>query len=311
MFWVDSKTDLELVAALIDGRLSDVERAAVVQLLAESDEALELFAKALRARLDASRQGTHLKPEAIRLPRWTMVAPLATAAVLAIALLPTLRGDQQQSAGQQYATVLTKNAALPGVSIEHWQPREWSPTRGGTREGSFGFALVRGSPDAMYACRLGVRSVDLQLALSGGDTAQARRVTGEIIDELTAIGLSEPVVQRYKRLRSRLAIDPPGQSIGKASQAEGQLRALLDTSTFAFGQWIGAAELAARRNDVAFFDSELGGRMLRSPLATGGVAAAHADLLHSVALRLQRRPRTRNLEEVHADLQSIIQGCGG
>ena len=70
-----------------------------------------------------------------------------------------------------------------------------------------------------FACRLGVQSVDLQVALGRGDTARARRVTSEIIDELAAVGLSGPVVQRYRQIRSRLAIDSPAQRIQRASIA--------------------------------------------------------------------------------------------
>ena len=45
---IDTNLDLELLAALADGRLSGEERARAVRMLADSDEALELFAKRLR-----------------------------------------------------------------------------------------------------------------------------------------------------------------------------------------------------------------------------------------------------------------------
>ena len=50
---IDSSQDLELIAAFIDGRLSAEERARAMKLLADSDEALELFASALRHQADA------------------------------------------------------------------------------------------------------------------------------------------------------------------------------------------------------------------------------------------------------------------
>ena len=45
---IDASVDLELLAAFIDGRLSGEERARAVKMLADSDEALEVFASALR-----------------------------------------------------------------------------------------------------------------------------------------------------------------------------------------------------------------------------------------------------------------------
>jgi len=45
---IDTNLDLELLAALADGRLSGEERARAVRMLADSDEALELFANTVR-----------------------------------------------------------------------------------------------------------------------------------------------------------------------------------------------------------------------------------------------------------------------
>ena len=44
-----SSSDLELIAALLDGRLQGQERARAIRLLADSEPALETFANALRS----------------------------------------------------------------------------------------------------------------------------------------------------------------------------------------------------------------------------------------------------------------------
>src|SRR4051812_12628012 len=85
--------DPDLVAAFIDGRLSGAERERVVRLLAESEEAFEIYADAVRARDDLRADAIIPLPARpsvpVRRPRWlTAGAPLAAAAALLIAVLP-------------------------------------------------------------------------------------------------------------------------------------------------------------------------------------------------------------------------------
>ena len=82
--------DPDLVAAFIDGRLSGAERERVVRLLAESEEAFEIYADAVRARADLDAEAIIPlpipDPVPIRRPRWLMAgAPLAAAAARALA----------------------------------------------------------------------------------------------------------------------------------------------------------------------------------------------------------------------------------
>lgn len=277
MSWNDPTIDLEFVAAFIDGRLSGGERTRAMRLLAESDDALELVGTALRMCWAASRP-TIVPISAARLWRHgTMAWPVAAAAVLAVVIgSRSNRGRPEPAKALQYAT-----------------------------------ALPRGRSEIRHAFRLGVRSVDLRAALGRRDTALARNLASEVIDELTAIGISETVVLQYTELRSRLSTDAIGRSVERASGAEGTLRALLDSSSFAFGQWVAAAELAARTRNPSFFQSNPGARFLRSPGAAGRAGAEEADVLRSIDDDLKQGPSDRALDEVHAALLAILQRRGG
>ena len=87
---IDSSQNLELIAAFIDGRLSAEERARAMKLLADSDEALELFASALRHQADTPDVKVIPIATARRWRQWRVIAPVAAAAVLAIVVVPTL-----------------------------------------------------------------------------------------------------------------------------------------------------------------------------------------------------------------------------
>lgn len=310
MDWVDSHIDLQLMAALLDHRVSPGERVRAVRSLAESDEAVELFGNALRAQGDVTRAEVVPISRSSQRRSWTVVVPLA-AAVLGTVLLPTLTRHPQPSSALQYATALTPNAVSTRESSEDWEPPRRLVTRGGTPAERSGFLTAHRNSDVTYACWLGVSSVDLQVFLGHGDTVQARHVTSDIIEGLGSVRLSGPVAVQYTQLRSRLAIDPLSRSIQRASSAEEHLRALLDSSSFAFGQWIRAAELAARSHHASFFSSALGSRGLRSPIAPGSITADEADALRSIATRLQEGPGDAAFDQMHAALERILQRCGG
>ena len=310
MAWVDLNIDAELMATLIDHRVSLGERVRAVRLLAQSDEAAELFATALRARRDAARADVVPIVRSSHWRTWTLVVPLA-AAVLATVLLPRLTPHEQRSSALQYASALTANAVSTPGSSKDWEPRQGSVTRGGTAAERSVLLTSRRNSDLTHACWLGVSSVDLQVLLGRGDTLQARRVTIDIIEGLGSVRFSGPVAAQYTWLRSRLATDPLTRSIQQAASAEEHLRVLLDSSSFAFGQWIRAAQLAARSHNASFFSSDLGSRGLRSPITAGSITADEANGLRSIATRLQYGPSDAAFDQMHRELERILQRCGG
>src|SRR5215471_5036629 len=129
---IDKNDDSELLAALLDGKLSGAERARAIKLLADSDDALELFASAARdERLAANAPPPPVIP--IR-SRWKIAVPVAAAAAITLAVLPKLVGVGGGGArASEFASALTK----PHGSNENrlvsltpgWDSR-WSENRG-------------------------------------------------------------------------------------------------------------------------------------------------------------------------------------
>ena len=308
---IESNVDLELIAALIDGRLSGEERARAVKLLADSDDALEIFASSLRREQETPDVKVVPITTARRWRQWKLMVPIAAAAVLAI--LPTLvsRGPQAVLASE-YAVALTQDPHFASGLRSDWDQRPWTVTRGAeTSRGTTGTRPVGSPAESKLAFRLGVRSLDLQVALRRGDTALARRLTNEVLGNLNAVEYAESAAARYTQLKSRLATEPLTRSIERASEAEGELRELLRSPSFAYGQWVGAAELAAQTHDGAFFQSSRGTRFVRSTIPEGGLAAEDADALRSIDSLTTQGLSDQALDEIDGVLQKIIRRRAG
>ena len=306
---MDTNADLELLAALIDGRLSGEERARAMKLLAESDEALELFANAVRAQPAPEAKVVSISA-ARRWVQWKVVAPIAAAAALASVMLPRLLGPGVNGVlATQLAMELTKDPGFPGALHEGWEQRGWTVTRGVPRE--TGTARTGSPMESKLAFRLGVRSLDLQVALRRADTSLAGRLTNEMLETLVAVGFSDLVAARYTELKSGLATDPLARSIERASRAERELRDLLASPSFVFGQWAGAADLAAQAHDTSFFESRHGTRFIRSTIPAESLSAEDTEVLRLIDARMGHGLNDREADSVHADLQTVIRRHGG
>jgi hypothetical protein len=157
-----------------------------------------------------------------------------------------------------------------------------------------------------------VRSVDLQVALRRGDTALASRVTTEVLETLAGIEFADVVGASYTELKSKLTSDPVARSIERAAAAERELNELLGSPSFGFGQWVGAADLAAQMHDAAFIQSSHGTRFIRSTLPADGLAAADTEALRRIEERVSQAGGAddRALDDVHAILQTVIRRRG-
>src|SRR4051794_11885444 len=102
---IDRNDDLELLAALADGRLSGAERERAIKLLADSDEALELFANTLRDQPAVAPETTVVPITSARRWRpWKVVLPVVAAAALAFVLVPRVTGRSKGGASaREYA----------------------------------------------------------------------------------------------------------------------------------------------------------------------------------------------------------------
>lgn len=310
--------DLELLAALIDGKLSGAERARAIKLLADSDEALETFASAARdERLSSPASLPAIASTRPVIPiwrRWKVAVPVAAAAAITLVVLPRLVGGWSDAA---FATEFASDLASQprgsgGTRVAYlktgWESR-WSKNRGLVR-GVPGASRVGSRADSRSAFRLAVQTVDLMVALRHGDTAAARSVVDDITQTLSGVDFSEQVVAAYTGLRSALGTAPTAELLDRASSAERRLRSLLHSSSFERDQWIGAVDLAAQANDASFFKTKRGIQLIRSAMRAGGLDRDEMDALQQVDSLLSQGTGDSTLNTVHTHLQKIIQRRG-
>jgi len=291
----DDNFDIELLAALIDGRLSGAERERALKILATSDEALELFAHSLHEQSAADATVIPIR-SARRWARWQVVVPAAAAAALVFAMLPKLTGSSV--AGTDYAAQLARDPRFAGSLRDGWDQRGWSENRGA--------ADNRTAPEPRFAFRLGVRTVDLQVALHAGDKALASRLVDDISQTLDGIKFTDVVAAKYNELKSRLASSPTAASIESATDAERDMGKLFESLPFKFGQWVAAADLAAQARDASFFQSKDGTKLVRATMQWSLDADDVRDL-QAIDARLAQGSDDRAFDDVHTILQRVIR----
>ena len=298
--------DPDLVAAFIDGRLSGAERERVVRLLAQSEEAFEIYADAVRARDDLDADGIirlsdrRLVPS--RRPRWlTAGAPLAAAAALLIAVLPRVLSSPAATfamPAESIAQPLTGRPQLAMALRSALDEPRWSATRGG----------VSTFVDSTAALRLGARATDLQVALAIGDRERAGRVAAEMVELLDSVNLSDAVRAEYGKLRKRIATeDSIGPIVGAAAAADELLRDFLGTRWYGMGKWLAAGELAARAHSADFFKSSETARFIEAAIRSGGFAPDEVEALRRVEGAAKRGIAESEFETVRETFAKLIQ----
>jgi len=273
--------DLDLIAALIDGRLSGAERQRAIKHVNESEAALEIYADALRVLPDIPVPDAKVIPLPQPKPRpgfsWRTMGSVAAAAVLLIAVVPTFMARRDNAALDAQSSQITMALARrPDLSQRlggDWDTRTWSVTRGESAQ-----------VDSTLAFRLGVRAVDLNVAFATGDTARAARLTGEIIEALGQVRLSDLAKAEYTELRTQLSQPRPGTDASAiGARAERTLDELLDSFWFRFGRWTAGGELAARSETTEFFADPRTARFLNVAAKRDGLDRADAEILGQIA----------------------------
>ena len=304
--------DVDLIAAFIDGRLTPAERERALHLLTHSDEAFEIFADALRVQGDAA--GAKVLPIVVapswrRLRRWSVVVPAVAAAALLIAVLPRLRGSHGERAFAPHAEAIVGQLAqrpdlLRMAATNGWEQRDWSVMRGASS------ALA----DSARDFRLGVRTVDLQVAVAIDDRQLADRLTAEMLGWIGPLQFSQVVASKYTDLRAEIASAQARERIvGDASQAEAKLGELLDSFWFGFGKWCAGGELAARGHLGAFFQSNLTAGVIRDALEVGRGKLAQDDVAALRQAAALARPGVADdeFDRVRNVLRLLIKRHGG
>ena len=166
--------------------------------------------------------------------------------------------------------------------------------------------------DSTIAFRLGVRAVDLHLALAQRDTLRADRLAREILESLNAVDLSDAVKADFVALRSGLARgDAVDQLVARASRAEEGLDELLQSFWFDFGRWVGTGELAARARSEEFFADRRTTRFLESAAESGDLSAGDAELLLQIARVSAQGVTGAEFETIRQHFDTLIRRHGG
>jgi len=302
--------DLDLIAAFIDGRLGPADRERAITLLATSDAAFDVFVDATRARAETGDdvipigRGRRWMPGGRR--AWWVLAPAAAAAVLLFVVVPKIgvRSDRDTSVSATSLVAALGNADLHAAASTGvvGEGRDWSVTRGASAS----------LADSAGAFRLGVRAIDLRVAVMADDRASADRLAGEMLDRIVGIELSQFVAARYANLRSGIAGTPREQLLAEASQAEDALGKLLagrpdDAFWFNFGKWSAAAELAAGAHSPAFFQSELSARVVSDALARAGGTRADTSELRRASDLARPNATDQDFQMERDALRSLIK----
>jgi hypothetical protein len=269
--------DAEQLAALLDGRLTDAERRALVERLAESPSDLTAFADAASvigelglAPTDATSEPA-AKPgdtpgpiQAVRLepvtPQAAISAPYsaaasrprshrrwyanaaAAAAIAAIAILPWWVARARRLPDNMADVVALVDRLAPGLPVD-WDGEPWEVTRGASAD-------LTAAP---YTARIGARLTDLEVAANAGDTT-ALGIAEDIARLLDAIPASGPALTIYDGIHAA-ADHRPEALTPLVKQGRRALTGLVDADWLEAGAWAEAARLAAARHDASFFAS--------------------------------------------------------
>lgn len=260
----DTCPPLEDIAAFLDGRLSEGERARVVAHLTDCEACYAVFTDAARFQLEEEEEDedSQKKPEEPtgaepaaeepapapvipfhRRPAVRWAFPLAALLVLGLATIPLYQ--QYNSMPTLLSTELVNLAALEGVPTN----RVWADDK-------------RGDPSAMaidsspFEFLLGVRMVDLRLTLARNDSAESLQVLSRINGTLENLILVDRAAEFYVRVHGEIyAGRPPKELAEEAAQVEAALTEdYRELPHFAFGKWTEAGRLSAMARNSTFFE---------------------------------------------------------
>jgi hypothetical protein len=260
----------EELAALLDGKPDQSRRAELLARLGSSEEALEAYANAASvvSELETGDTARSAAPSKVvagvsrRLPQWGWVALAATLAGVAVVPWLLTRG---RSVDQEDPTRFVSLLAPPGQTL----PRQWYGTP---------WPGMRGAGEPLTAtaraARLGVRLVDLELAVRARDTTVSQ-ATAEIIDLIEGLPAGSPVAAVYREIGQRAAAGAPPQEL-ESLLARGRIAVaeLAGPELVQLGAWAEAGRIAAAQRNTQFFQAQASRAMLDRASTVPGVPEA-------------------------------------
>jgi hypothetical protein len=254
--------DPEVLAAFLDGTLPASERERLLRAAAKGGAAYEqlIEAQALLyegvAAAASPRRAVSALPSATprvasagnesgwgRAATWRLGGLLAAASIAGILLLQ--RRDGQPDASPTAATVQQVMALAAGTSPDSafgpgWDQIDWSITRGPSES----------MEDGVYAFRLGVRFVDLALALSSTDTLAVRTLAQTLAGMAWNAETGSPVAARVEAL----AEADRRPTAAELSSVGDDLRTLAaHSAVYDAAVWVESARAGARARQTGFF----------------------------------------------------------
>jgi hypothetical protein len=297
----ESRVDAERLAALLDGRLGERERAEVLAELAASDEAYEAYADALAVarELEGERGASAVIPLDPRRARWRrggsrgLWVALAAAGLVGIAVLPWLRSDRDAADSPTGVVAILTDRTLPAS----WDGAPWATTRGA------------GDPrsDAARAARLGARLVDFELAARAHDP-RARALAGDVARLLDGVPRG-PIVATLYRAVSSGAVDPRDSLALLLERGRAAARGASE-SHYTLGAWAEAGRVAAAHGDGGYFKALARGDALSAALGSSDVSPEARALVERVRAAAASSGAP-DLGAVRRDLDELLAVLGG
>ena len=257
----NERIDPETLAAFLDGTLSASDRERLLRAAAKGGAAYEELIEA-QALLYDGVPGVEATPLAVSVSSdvasgdrsspsrrwwttgttWKLGAFVLAAGIAGIVLQRRAGSpDASLTAGTvQHVMALAAGTNPDSAFGAGWHQIDWSITRGPSQS----------VDDGIYAFRLGVRFVDLALAMSSNDTS-ARRTLGQTLIALASNAeTGSPVAVRIEELAG--ADDRP--SVAEVSSVSDDLRTLVNHPlAYDAAVWTESARAGARAKQATFF----------------------------------------------------------
>ncbi len=249
----------EVLAAFIDRRLVGDEREDVIEHLADCDDCYELFTETLRFQISEEKKETGGRFETDSAGRrglsaagWWRLAAAITLMAVGLFSFQSLRRPKFEVAS--LVDRLERRASVPELASNLFDGVGWTVMRGG--RDYYQFLDFR---PANRAFRLGVRTVDLEVALRAGDRERTTVYLAELEGMSGRIDLAgELVSYQYGLIREELETASRDDLLAAAGNAAEDAEQVADADLedlryFAFGKWVEAGRLAAAQGDERFF----------------------------------------------------------
>lgn len=260
----DTCPPLEDIAAFLDGRLPEEERARIVAHLADCESCYAVFADAARFQLEEEKEEEESRKRKVaanvepvtekpapapvipfhRRPAVRWALPLAALLVLGVATIPLYQ--RYNTMPTLLATELVDPAALKSVSTESlWKDdKRGHPTA----------VIIDSTP---FEFLLGVHMVGLRLTLARNESAESLNMLSRIIGHMEQLISVDTASEFYLRAHGEINQGmPPKELVEEAAEIEASLTAEYQEQEIphlAFGKWTEAGRLSALARNPAFF----------------------------------------------------------